>query len=158
MGSNATGELVFGVPLGGSNEGWLLTGPKDRWGGVSLEPEDLPWLTDEDAERWQSLSHGDVLELGLKHLETLVLEGTDRPLSEGLEVHRHGYELESVALVLAKPQFRADWGDTTGVDVGEMNRVASDEAVRSQFRAAFEALSLHLIEPEPRWFLTAYYF
>jgi len=158
VGSDAHGDLVYGVPLGGSDEGWLLTGPKDKWGDVSLEPEHLPWLTPEQAEGWDHFSYSEVLELGLRHLDTVMFSLTDQPLSAGLEVHQHGYELRSFALALKKPQFGASWGDATDVDWLALSEVAGDARITVQFRRVLQELNLEPVNPQPRWFLTAHYF
>lgn len=158
MGRNARGSLVFGVPLGGSDEGWLLSDHRDEDGYVTLEAAHLPWLTPEQVDEFDGYSYAAVMELGLKHLRTLVLEEGDEPLGAGFEVHQHGYELGSFALVLASPQHDVEWGDTTEVNLTEVIRVDSDEPTRARFRRAFEALSLRPAQPEPTWFLTADYF
>lgn len=158
MGRSARGELVFGVPLGGSDEGWLLDEPSDEWGSISLEAEHLPWLTAEQVEEFDEYSYHEILELGLKHLESVTDGCLGRSLAEGLEVHQHGYDLRSFALTLETPTFSVSWGDFTDVDPGELARVGNDENLRAQFRLAFEALNLKPTHVEPRWFLTAEYF
>lgn len=158
MGRNAHADLVFGVPLGGSDEGWLLTGPKDRWDDVRLEPDLLPWLTAEQRDEFEDLGYGEVLELGLKHLKTVTWELTGEPLGSGLEVHQHGYELNSFALVLRSPQFNVSWGDTTEVDHQALRDTTHLGEHHLRFAAAFKALNLQPVNPVPRWFLTCEYF
>jgi len=158
MGQNAHGHLVFGVPLGGSDEGWLLREPKDELGYASLEPTDLPWLTEDQIDEWDDLSYTEVMELGLKHLDSVTFDVTGKPLSAGLEVHSHGYDLNSFALVLKEPQFDAEWGDTSAVDLEVVGRIACNEQLVLQFERAFETLNLRPTHPTPTWFLTADYF
>jgi hypothetical protein len=154
---NASADLVFGVPLGGSDEGWLLTGPKDRWGEVRLEAEHLPWLTPAETEEFDDLGYGEILELGLAHLATLTSPTSGDPLSLGLTVHYHGYELNSFALVLREPQYNVSWGGTTHVDYQLLRDTRHLGAHHLLFAEAFAALNLQPEDPEPRWFMTCEY-
>jgi hypothetical protein len=158
VGQNAHADLVFGVHLGGSDEGWLLTEPLDAWSDVRLEAEHLPWLTPEQVEEFDDYGYHEILELGLKHLATVPNRQGGQPLSDGLEVHQHGYELNSFSLVLSEPQFRVDWGDAPAVDVPTLQRIEGRATVISQFRQVFEALNLKPMNLIPRWFLTCEYF
>lgn len=169
MGRCATAKLLYGYHLWDENEWAFETVTEGEWGHMAAATS--PWLTDEQAENWESLYHGGDLEELFETRLLAELAGfteTDwrvdgyhqrrREAEEriGVRFVHHGYEYRSVALVVGET-IDADWGDVKVIDPEKLLATTNSLVLNRRLDAALATLALKPRQQRAEWLLTAHY-